>query len=132
RAAGSLGLHSHLRAITLAAVAFIGAVAGIMIASGQSDPALLPRLGETSKEYESRIRGVVIREIPAPVMLMADARGHYSVDTKVNGAPIRMMIDTGASLVVLSERDAHNVGIRPAAGEFTEKSSTANGVVPVA
>jgi len=43
-----------------------------------------------------------------------------------------MMIDTGASLVVLSREDARQVGINPAPADFTARAATANGVVLVA
>jgi aspartyl protease family protein len=43
-----------------------------------------------------------------------------------------MMVDTGASLVILSREDARRIGINPAATDFQAKVSTANGIVPVA
>ncbi len=42
-----------------------------------------------------------------------------------------MMVDTGASFVVLSREDARHIGISPAPGDFTTRVKTANGVVLV-
>src|SRR5574337_468719 len=33
-------------------------------------------------------------------VLAADARGQYAADTLVNGAPVRMLVDTGASVML--------------------------------
>ena len=42
------------------------------------------------------------------------------------------MVDTGATGVVLSREDARRVGINPQPSDFTARTSTANGIVPVA
>ena len=95
----------------------------------------LPRLGETTAEFEARMK-----ELPRPaspsesnsVTLVADPLGHFYVEPIVNGTRLRMMVDTGASLVVLSRDDARLIGINPAPAEFRAKVSTANGPVLVA
>ena len=43
-----------------------------------------------------------------------------------------MLVDTGASSVVLTGKDAHVIGINPASTDFDVKMATANGVVLVA
>ena len=43
-----------------------------------------------------------------------------------------MMVDTGATGVVLSREDARRVGINPQSSDFTARTSTANGIVSVA
>ena len=45
---------------------------------------------------------------------------------------IPMLVDTGASSVVLTGKDAHVIGINPASTDFAVKMATANGVVLVA
>jgi clan AA aspartic protease (TIGR02281 family) len=96
---------------------------------------LLPRLGETRTEFEARINGVArpaTAPAPSEVTVPADARGHFFVQATVNGTRVRMMVDTGATGVVLSREDARRIGINPQPSEFTARTSTANGVVAVA
>ncbi len=45
------------------------------------------------------------------VVLSADERGHFFTEGKINGQFARMMVDTGASSVALSIRDAQRMGI---------------------
>lgn len=45
------------------------------------------------------------------VTLAADTRGHFFADAAVNGIPMRFVVDTGASAVVLSAADALRLGI---------------------
>jgi aspartyl protease family protein len=58
--------------------------------------------------------------------------GHFYVEAKVNGVPVRFMIDTGASSTVLDPRDAERVGLRLARLTFHQRLRTANGVVRAA
>jgi aspartyl protease family protein len=102
--------------------------------NAQENPDLMPRLGETKAEFEARARGLPrpTPTEPLSVTLPADSQGHFFVESAVNGIRLRMMIDTGASLVVLSREDARQVGINPAPADFTARAATANGVVLVA
>src|SRR5882757_2997955 len=62
---------------------------------------------------------------------LQNPQGHFFVEPIVNGTRLRMMVDTGASFVVLSREDARHIGISPAPGHFTTRVKTANGVVLV-
>lgn len=53
--------------------------------------------------------------------------GHFETDVTIDGTPIRMMVDTGASSVVLSYEDAMRLGINPDNLVFSIDVSTANG-----
>lgn len=46
------------------------------------------------------------------VRLSADASGHYVANGAVNGAAIRFLVDTGATMVALPAEFARNAGIR--------------------
>ncbi|WP_411037085.1 TIGR02281 family clan AA aspartic protease [Shinella sp. BYT-45] len=53
--------------------------------------------------------------------------GHYEADVSIDGVPLRMLVDTGASSVVLSYEDAMRLGINPDNLIFSIDVSTANG-----
>src|SRR5471032_2280761 len=53
--------------------------------------------------------------------------GHYKAEARIAGRQIDFIVDTGASLVILRESDAAQVGIRPRPSDYTATVSTANG-----
>jgi aspartyl protease family protein len=62
----------------------------------------------------------------------ADLRGHFILHPTLDGRRVRMLVDTGASLVALSHEDAQLAGIRVSEREFTRPIDTANGTVHAA
>ncbi|MEM1345557.1 MAG: TIGR02281 family clan AA aspartic protease, partial [Pseudomonadota bacterium] len=58
--------------------------------------------------------------------------GHYRADGVVNGYPLRMMIDTGASMVLVPYEDAVAMGFKAETLSFSMPVSTANGQSSVA
>jgi aspartyl protease family protein len=58
--------------------------------------------------------------------------GLFYVSAKVNGQPVRFLVDTGATVVVLSDADARAVGAMPASGGYNARMSTAGGSRPMA
>ena len=69
---------------------------------------------------------------PRTVSISKGDNGHFSVEGLVDGRRIAFLVDTGASVVVLRERDADRLGIHPARRDYTARMSTANGVVAAA
>lgn len=61
------------------------------------------------------------------VQLIADGRGHFTGDFRLNGRAVPAMIDTGASVVALNRSTARRIGILPAQADFIHEISTANG-----
>jgi aspartyl protease family protein len=59
-------------------------------------------------------------------LLQADGRGQYAADALVNGAPIRMLVDTGATDVFVSASTAARLGLAPSGGP-ARAILTANG-----
>lgn len=55
--------------------------------------------------------------------------GHFYADVEINGTPITMLVDTGASGVALSEEDAHRVGIATTIGMNEHIGQGAGGAV---
>lgn len=66
------------------------------------------------------------------VTVRGDRLGHFQVEGSVDGRRLDFMVDTGASLVALRERDANKLGIFPGPRDYTARTSTANGVIAVA
>lgn len=64
--------------------------------------------------------------------LKADQSGHFVTDADINGRSVRVLVDTGATVVALSYEDASDVGLRPGNLEFNVPVSTANGVAQAA
>jgi aspartyl protease family protein len=63
------------------------------------------------------------------VALGADPSGHYLADATVNGVAIRVMVDTGATIVALTAETARRLGIAPSSSAVRVGISTANGNV---
>jgi aspartyl protease family protein len=66
------------------------------------------------------------------VELKAGAYGHFHARAEINGQPISVMVDTGASIVALSFEDARAIGIYVRDSDFTHRVSTANGFARIA
>ena len=62
----------------------------------------------------------------------ADASGHVIVDAEIDGAPVRLLLDTGASLLTLSLADARAAGISRGDLDFDRRVATANGIARMA
>jgi aspartyl protease family protein len=65
----------------------------------------------------------------AEFVLRIDRNGHFALQAEVEGVAVRFLVDTGASDVVLTMRDARRVGLDISALRFNQPYRTANGVV---
>lgn len=62
-----------------------------------------------------------------PVLtLMADVRGHYTIQGSINGTSMNFLVDTGATYIALGAADARRAGIDPHKGT-PGITQTANG-----
>jgi aspartyl protease family protein len=55
--------------------------------------------------------------------------GHFYAELRVNGTPVKFLVDTGASMVALTREDAQRIGLQFADGDFTGTAQTASGSV---
>jgi aspartyl protease family protein len=62
----------------------------------------------------------------------AGPNGHFVLAAEVNGAPVRFLVDTGASLVFLTPDDARAAGLAPRDLDYTARVATGNGAVRAA
>jgi len=82
-----------------------------------------------------------IRQTVAPAQsVVSDSRielprapdGHYYLTARVEGTPVRFVVDTGATQIVLSRSDAERAGIDTGRLVYTGRARTANGTVRTA
>ncbi|KIC42490.1 aspartyl protease [Ruegeria sp. ANG-R] len=77
---------------------------------------------------------------PTPQLTVTDQRievprafdGHYYLPMLVNGKAVTFLVDTGASNIVISPKDAERIGIDTEQLNYLGRASTANGVVRTA
>jgi len=63
---------------------------------------------------------------PQRIVLTADSQGHFMPAGQINGRTVQFMVDTGATLVILSEADARRIQLPFEQGQKV-RVSTANG-----
>jgi aspartyl protease family protein len=66
------------------------------------------------------------------VVISPGPNGHFEVAGSVDGTRLNFMVDTGASVIALTARDAAMLGIHPAESEYVAMVRTANGTVHAA
>ncbi len=71
-------------------------------------------------------------DTPARVVLPAGHGGHFMLTGIVNGKGANFVVDTGATIVALTYRDAERLGLGVKPADFTKPMSTANGVIKAA
>lgn len=101
------------------------AFAALGLDGGQGSAIRDREASEKGAETQSQTGGGVVE-------LQAADNGHFHTEAEVNGHPIEVMVDTGASVVALTYEDAEKAGIYLDDKEFTHRVSTANGIARVA
>ena len=66
------------------------------------------------------------------VFLKAGDNGHFEAEAYIDGKPVNVLVDTGATGVALTYEDAEAVGIHLSSSDFTHESRTANGTARIA
>ncbi len=47
----------------------------------------------------------------SPLVLLADGQGHFQAQGTINGAPMRFLVDTGATMISIGASDARRMGL---------------------
>lgn len=95
---------------------FVGALAAV---------GLWEDIRQTVRPMQSVVSGDRIELPRAP-------DGHYYLTAEVSGVPVRFVVDTGASQIVLSQEDAERIGIDTKSLAYMGRAYTANGEVRTA
>jgi aspartyl protease family protein len=105
------------------------AVAAVLVISNVSFEASAPTQHLRAMTTETASEP---QRVPGRVELKAASNGHFHVRADVNGRSIPAMVDTGASLVVLTYEDAGRAGVFLKPSDFSHPVATANGSARVA
>ena len=123
---GSFILHRHLSLkkvvrdgtiwVSIAAVLFVGYAYrhGFIAMKDRVIGELLPHEGVRAGDAVTFRKGI---------------HGHFVVEAEIDGVPVRFLVDTGASDVVLSPADAERLGFNLGDLAYTRRYRTANGTV---
>lgn len=89
-----------------------------------------------NSQYDNNVKTetAAVALVPAEAAIMRSWDGHFRTIAQVNGADVGLLIDTGASLVLLRHDDAKRIGLDLNGLEYTTPLTTANGrsyVAPV-
>jgi aspartyl protease family protein len=104
---------------------------GISVISVEKDRATVEIEGRTRLLRQGQhYRASAARSDREQVTLAADSHGFFVTDGAINGIPVRLLVDTGATSVALPARDADRLGIDYRKGR-RGVSQTANGPVAV-
>ena len=103
---------------------FDGSDGGSLAGSAAGDRRVPPRLEAASSRTETRPRRNVRS---GRAVIPRDARGHYTVEARLNGRRVDVLIDTGASAVAINRSLAKRLGIRLRDRDFRHVANTANG-----
>lgn len=104
---------------------------GIKLISASSESAVVEIGGKRSTlRMDDHISGNAPASDKASVTLISDQSGHFITTGTINGATVRFMVDTGATMVSMGVADARRAGVNYLAGE-RGMSQTANGLAPV-
>ena len=95
-------------------------------------PSAVPQAASVTTPAPARADAVPISRGPRSVTLRRDRRGHFATEASINGRRLNLMVDTGASVVALTQRDAERLGFNPSARDFNAQVQTANGRVRAA
>ncbi|MEO8158165.1 MAG: TIGR02281 family clan AA aspartic protease [Betaproteobacteria bacterium] len=105
---------------------------GITLVSASSDEAVISINGKQQRLRigEGVYSALSVQSDRATVVLAADRNGHFISSGNINGAAVRFLVDTGATMVAMGVEEARRAGVNYLAGE-RGYSQTANGVTPV-
>ena len=102
--------------------------AGVTLVSATSDEAVVSLGGKKQTLHigEGVYSALSVQSEHATVVLTTDRDGHFVSSGSINGAAVRFLVDTGATMVSMNIDEARRAGVNYLAGE-RGYSQTANG-----
>ena len=113
-----------------------------VLSDGQSHPSGLKLLQATPREARvlvngeervlrlgSAVNASYAKPLAREIRLVKSNGNSFFIDGLINGQPVRMLVDTGASTVAVSEQQARDLGIRYVMHGSPTRVGTAGGLV---
>ena len=106
--------------------------AGVTLISSTSEGAIISINGKQQRLHigEGAYSALSVQSERATVILASNKSGHFVSSGSINGASVRFLVDTGATMVSMNVNEARRAGVNYLAGE-RGYSQTANGVTPI-
>tara|TARA_R110002051_G_scaffold65994_1_gene119640 strand:+ start:407 stop:925 length:519 start_codon:yes stop_codon:yes gene_type:complete len=110
------------------------AILALAVASSLSAAYWLNHAGQNG---EARAAVAIVAEAPAPASgsatrITRSADGHYWAEANIDGRAVKVLVDTGASVVALTREDAVRLGLHLTVDDFSATVVTAAGPVRAA
>jgi aspartyl protease family protein len=114
-------------------IGFIGSIAGSFHTRGdRTEERIIDR---EKADQETMVADLKAQNAPqfssndGSIQLERQVDGHFYADVRINGAPVHMLIDTGASEIALSRNDARMAGLATSIGMNDVVGEGADGAV---
>jgi aspartyl protease family protein len=105
----------------------------LAVASALTTAVWLNRLGDRGEAQAAAMPAPMIATAHgSTAQIIKSADGHFWAEAEIDGRAVRVMVDTGASVVALTRADAARLGFRLTEQDFTGSVQTASGAVGAA
>lgn len=108
--------------MTVATIASLGAAYGLTHQESRAAQAAVVRPALDAPQISNSTSAQIARA----------ADGHYWAEADIDGRAIRVLVDTGATVVALTRQDAQRLGLRLTPSDFIHTVETASGPVKAA
>ena len=104
----------------------------LAVASALTTALWLNRLGDRGEAQAATMAPMVATAHGSAAQIIKSADGHFWAEAEIDGRAVRVMVDTGASVIALTRADAARLGFPLTDSDFTGSVQTASGTVPAA
>ncbi|WP_349313022.1 TIGR02281 family clan AA aspartic protease [Brevundimonas subvibrioides] len=111
-----------LQSAIVMGMATVSSLAVAWVLSHQS-----PRAAEAATPVQPMAQSVIVPVTGQPAQIAKSADGHFWAEADIDGRAIRVLVDTGASVVALTRDDALRLGLRLTPADFNQTVETASG-----
>ncbi|MBN8808469.1 MAG: TIGR02281 family clan AA aspartic protease [Sphingomonas sp.] len=117
--------------VALVSVMVVGVAIGLAWPSGKPRGVVVAPVPAASSAATTRplAASVTVADVPQPTVIERQDNGHFSTVADVNGEPIKFVVDTGASVVALTQDDARRAGVQFDPAQFTTVGTGAGGAL---